>query len=406
MASTIAIHVGGTGIRLGRQLWDVLFAEHGVSRNGTATTQSIGSGADFFAPAGGTRFVPRAIVTDSDTDAIGALSGWTHRSLLKPDNIVFGSSSCSNNFATGYLRRTDLRDDVLTRVNATVADSPLGDLTFLLTHSLAGGTGGGLTAAIVDELRSQHPSATIICCAVIRNRSGSSIPTQPYNEICALDRLQRMADLVVLLDNQMLAEAVNSKFGTIPSGFVGHNKLAARALGLFTSPARLPVRHPIGFRELTRTLAPFPSLNLVGLAMETWGKSTNGDLVAAVRQTHNRISGIPTARNKVLSPMFIASKGRKLSATTLRKDSRLQIPTWYPPAVSVAKTRSPDGSSLLVENSTGVNARLHGIVAQFDRLFKRNAFLHLYQGDGLSKAAMASARKNVNDLATAYENAG
>ena len=406
MASTIAIHVGGTGIRLGRQLWDVLFAEHGVSHNGTATTQSIGSGTGFFAPAGATRFVPRAIVTDSDTDAIGALSGWTHRVLLKPDNIVAGSSSCSNNFATGYLRRTDLRDDVLTRVNATVASSPQGNLTFLLTHSLAGGTGGGLTAAIVDELRSQHPSATIICCAVVRNRSGSSIPTQPYNEICALDRLQRMADLVVLLDNQMLAGAVNSKFGTIPSGFVGHNQLAARALGLFTSPARLPARHPIGFRELTRTLAPFPSLNLVGLAMETWGKSTNGDLVAATRQAHNRISGIPSARNKVLSPMFIASKGRKLSATTLRKDSRLQLPTWYPPAVSVAKTRSQDGSSLLVENSTGVHARLRGIVGQFDRLFKRNAFLHLYQGDGLSKAAMADARKNINDLATAYENAG
>lgn len=405
MASTIAIHVGGTGIRLGRRLWDVLFSEHGVSPNGTATTQSIGSGVDFFAPAGSTRFVPRAIVTDSDTDAIGALSGWTHRSLLKPDNIVSGTSSCSNNFATGYLRRTDLRDDVLTRVNATVADSPAGELTFLLTHSLAGGTGGGLTAAIVDELRSQHASATIICCAVVRNRTGSSIPTQPYNEICALDRLQRQADLVVLLDNQMLAGAVSSKFVTAPSGFVGHNKLAARALGLFTSPARLPVRDPIGFRQLTRTLAPFPSLNLVGLAMETWGKSTD-DVVAAVRQTHNRISGIPTARNKLLSPVFIAPKGRKLSATTLRKDSRLQIPTWYPPAVCVAKTRSPDGSSLLVENSTGVHARLRGIVTQFDRLFKRDAFLHLYQGHGLSKGEMANARKNVSDLATAYKTAG
>ncbi len=406
MASTIAIHVGGTGIRLGRQLWDVLFSEHGVSHNGTATTQSIGSGTGFFAPASGTRFVPRAIVTDSDTDAIGALSGWTHRGLLKPDNIVSGSSSCSNNFATGYRRRTDLRDDVLARVNATVADSPAGNLTFLLTHSLAGGTGGGLTAAIVDELRSQHPSATIVCCAVLRNRSDTSVPTQPYNEVCALDRLQRTADLVVLLDNQMLAAAVTSKFGSIPSDFVGHNKLAARALGLFTSPARLPVRNPIEFRELTGTLAPFPGLNLVGLAMETWGKSTDGDLVAAVRQAHNRISGIPSTRSKLLSPMFIASKGRKLSATALRKDSRLRIPTWYPPAVSVAKTRSPDDSSLLVENSTGVRARLRGIVAQFDRLFKRDAFVHLYEGHGFSKGEMANARKNINDLATAYENAG
>ena len=140
--------------------------------------------------------------------------------------------------------------------------------------------------------------------------------------------------------------------------------------------------------------------------METWGKPTGGDLVASVHQTHNRISGIPAARNKVLSPMFIAPKGRKPSATKLRKDSRLKLPSWYPLAVCVAKTRSPDSSSLLVENSTGVHARLRGIVAQFDRLFKRDAFLHLYQGHGLSKAAMADARKNINDLATAYENAG
>ncbi len=78
MASTIAIHVGGTDIRLGQQLWDVLLAEHGVSHTGAATTESLGSGADFFAPAVGGRFVPRAIVTDSDTDAIGSLrKRWT-----------------------------------------------------------------------------------------------------------------------------------------------------------------------------------------------------------------------------------------------------------------------------------------------------------------------------------------
>jgi len=405
MASTISIHVGGTGIRLGQRLWDVIFADHGVSASGSVTGQSVGSGSGFLAKTG-TRFVPRAIVADSDTDAIGALSSWSHRSLLKPDNIVFGSASCANNFATGYLHRTSLRDDVLTRVNATVASVSDDNPTFLLTHSLAGGTGGGLTAALVQELRSQHPGSTIVCCGVLRDKSLSSIAVAPYNEVFALDKIHQFADLVVVLDNAALTASVTAKFGQVASNYTGHNQLAARALGLLTSANRLPVRESLGFRQLARTLTPFTDLKLVGLAMGTWGSSASSDLVAGLQTGHNRISGIRVSGNKLLSPMFITSKRRKLSATEFRSDSRLRIPSWYPPAVPVVETRSTDASSLLVENNTGVHHRLTALVTEFDRMFKRKAFLHYYKGKGLSELMMAQARKNVFDLAKGFKDAG
>jgi hypothetical protein len=347
--------------------------------------------------------VPRAIFVDTEIDALNELSSWSYRPALRPDNILFSATSSAGNFAKGLNRQDTLRDQVMSAVASPANANGDGSPTFLLTHSLAGGAGGGLGAAIVQRLRTAHPNATIVCCSILSDAFQQGV-TRPYNEVMALNAIRSSADLVVILDNKMLAAATQQKFGQVTTDFTHHNKLAARALGLMTCPLRLPTRSAIDLRELARTLTPFATLNLAGLAIEGWSTTNpTPDLVASLRTTYNRIGGHLASDGTLLSPVFIAPSKRSLSGATLRADKRLGLPTWFPPAPLVLNTRSRDPAVLLVESNTGIHKRLDGLLTDFDRLFKRKAHLQQYVANGVSNSYMANAFTRLRALSTAYQ---
>ena len=54
-------------------------------------------------------------------------------------------------------------------------------------------------------------------------------------------------------------------------------------------------------------------------------------------------------------------------------------------------------------NHTGISQIFKRIIKQFDILFERQAFLHWYTDEGMSEIDLKSARDNVYQLVTEYE---
>lgn len=402
MRDVVSIHIGGAGIALGGRMWEALYDQHAISPSGQTSALSA-AGDSFFLKAGTTRFVPRAVLVDSRTDDANAFRASSHGGLIKPDNVVVSNTGFGSGFARGYLKGKTLRDQAVTRAN-TMLGASSDDPILLVTHSLAGATGGGLGAAIVERLRAVHPTATIVCASVLGDASDRANAVQPYNEVLALNAIRTKADLVVVLDNAMLKNAAKSAFGVSSSaGFTNENRVIGRALAGLTAPARVPLTSRMELRELARALTPKAGLNLAGLSIV--GRKASSDIVTNVLSASNRIGGYRPSDGKSLSPVFIVPKSTSVSPTDLRSDPRLRIAPWFPLAPLVVRTRSVNPSVVLAESHTGIRKRLTGIVGEFDALIKRNAFTHLYTGEGLTKSQMTAARRGLADLALAYQRA-
>jgi len=78
--------------------------------------------------------------------------------------------------------------------------------SFLLLHSLGGGSGSGLGSRILEHVRGEYPLNTIATVSVAPRSAGDS-PLQSLNSIMALSFLQAYADVVLVYDNQSTLEA-------------------------------------------------------------------------------------------------------------------------------------------------------------------------------------------------------
>jgi tubulin beta len=75
--------------------------------------------------------------------------------------------------------------------------------------------------------------------------------------------------------------------------------------------------------------------------------------------------------------------------------------------IGVAET-APDGfasSGLALVNHTGIAAVFERLVTQFDIMFDNHAYTHWYEGAGVSREMMASARDSIAAMAKSYRDA-
>lgn len=69
---------------------------------------------------------------------------------------------------------------------------------FIMTHSIAGGTGSGMGSYMLEHLNSHFPKKLIQTFSVFPNLEDTSdVVVQPYNSLLTLKRLTLNADCVV-----------------------------------------------------------------------------------------------------------------------------------------------------------------------------------------------------------------
>jgi len=127
----------------------------------------------------------------------------SHRWRYDANSALAFQSGSGNNWARGYNTYGGLvRDEALelVRREAERCDHLGG---FLLTQSLAGGTGAGLGAFVAEAIRDEHRGATILNHCVWPYESGEVI-VQSYNTLLTLSSLLDASDGVCIVQNEEL----------------------------------------------------------------------------------------------------------------------------------------------------------------------------------------------------------
>jgi tubulin gamma len=302
---------------------------------------------------------------------------------------------------------------------------------FVLTHSIAGGTGSGMGSYLLEKLQDHFPKKLVTTYSVFPNwdQSQSDVVVQPYNSVLTLKRLTLHADAVVVLDNTALNRIAEERL-RIENPSVDHiNSLVATIMAASTTTLRYPGYMNNDLIGLLASLIPTPRchflmsgytpLNVADAAPPTIRKTTVLDVMRRLSQPKNIMVSADTRSGCYISMLNII-QGNDVDPTQIHKALQrirerqlIKFIPWGPASIQVALARkspyletSHKVSGFLLANHTSMAELFDRLLHQYDVIRKRNAFVDVYKREPMfadSLDEFDDSRETVQQLVHEYQ---
>ena len=289
----IMLQLGQCGNQIGFEFWKKLCKEHGISNEGTEWGYYLASlfflpysgilqehaseGIDrkdvFFYQADDEHYIPRSVLLDLEPRVINTIMNSEYKKLYNPENIYLAKDGggAGNNWASGFSQGEGLHEEVFDIIDreAEGSDSLEG---FVLTHSIAGGTGSGMGSYVLEKLADRFPKKLVQTYSVFPNQEDkgdnamgyvSDVVVQPYNSILTLKRLTQSADCVVVLDNTALNRIATDRLHINNPSLTQINELVSTIMSVSTTTLRYPSYMNNDLIGLIAPLIPTPRLHFL-----------------------------------------------------------------------------------------------------------------------------------------------
>lgn len=414
----VTLQVGQCGNQVGTEFWKKLCSEHGINNDGIVEEYATQSGDRkdvFFYQADDERYIPRACLIDLEPRVINGIQNSEVRNLFNPENVFLSDhgGGAGNNWASGYHQGEGVQEDILDMIDREVgySDSLEG---FTLCHSIAGGTGSGMGSWLLEALNDRYPKKLVQTYSVFPNQSESSdVVVQPYNSLLTLKRLTLNADAVVVLDNTALNRIATERLHISNPSFTQVNSLVSTVMAASTATLRYPGYMNNDLVGLLASLIPVPqchflmcgytpltldaeTLHAAGAAASIVRKTTVLDVMRRLLQPKNlMVSASARAKDydksKYISILNIIQGDvdptqLHQSLMRIRERKLANFIDWGPASIQVALSRKSPFvrsahrvSGLMLANHTSIRHLFNRTLSQFDKLFKRNAFVDNYK---------------------------
>ncbi|AYU83878.1 delta tubulin, putative [Leishmania donovani] len=161
---------------------------------------------------------------------------------LAPQQCVTRGEGSANNWAFGYHQQGQSRRDAIVECLRRESEQQ-GTVvsTFHVLHSIAGGTGSGVSCLVAEEIKTMFPRSMLLHSVVWPFRCGEVV-TQWYNVVMAVSTLGGLADGVFIAYNDAIAEELKgarANRGFKDAGEVSFQLINQRISGVL-APLHLP----------------------------------------------------------------------------------------------------------------------------------------------------------------------
>lgn len=441
----IMLQLGQCGNQIGFEFWKKLCKEHGISPEGILeehATDGLDRKDVFFYQADDEHYIPRSVLLDLEPRVINNIMNSEYKKLYNPENVYLAKDGggAGNNWASGFSQGGKLYEEVFDIIDreADGSDSLEG---FVLTHSIAGGTGSGMGSYILERLADRYPKKLVQTYSVFPNQETthdaasnigvSDVVVQPYNSLLTLKRLTKSADCVVVLDNTALNRIATDRLHIANPSFSQINELVSTIMSVSTTTLRYPSYMNNDLIGLIAPLIPTPNLHflMTGYTPLTTAadshsavrKTTVLDVMRRLLQPKNMMVSTPSYDKKVqhcyISILNIIQG--EVDPTQVHKSlQRIRerklagfIP-WGPASIQVALSRKSPYiqtahrvSGLMLANHTSIACLFQRALRDYDKLRKREAFIEQFRkeemfADGLEE--MDDSREVVQNLVDEY----
>lgn len=203
----VTIQVGQCGNQIGARFWELALREHAAYNAKGVYDEPLSS---FFRNVD-TRYEPprplpvgdgtggirclkaRSVIVDMEEGVINEMLKGPLGEVLDNQLRLSDVSGAGNNWAHGHWGYgPQYRDALLDRVTSAVEECDSLQ-SFLLLHSLGGGTGSGLGTYILGLLEDEFPAAFRFTASVFPSED-DDVVTSPYNALLSLAQLAEHAD--------------------------------------------------------------------------------------------------------------------------------------------------------------------------------------------------------------------
>jgi len=442
----IMLQLGQCGNQIGFEFWKKLCKEHGISPEGILeehATEGLDRKDVFFYQADDEHYIPRSVLLDLEPRVINNIMNSEYNKLYNPENVYLAKDGggAGNNWASGYSQGGKLNEEIFDIIDreAEGSDSLEG---FVLTHSIAGGTGSGMGSYILERLSDRFPKKLVQTYSVFPNQETSNDPSaantigvsdvvvQPYNSLLTLKRLTNSADCVVVLDNTALNRIAVDRLRIEQPSFTQINELVSTIMSVSTTTLRYPSYMNNDLIGLIAPLIPTPNLhflmtgytplNTEGGDHATVRKTTVLDVMRRLLQPKNMM--VSTSVDKKIQHCYISilniiqgevdpTQVHK-SLQRIRERKLANFIPWGPASIQVALSRKspyvPSAhrvSGLMLANHTSISSLFQRALRDYDKLRKREAFIEQFRkeemfADNLDE--MDSSREVVQSLVDEY----
>ncbi|MEM6270015.1 MAG: hypothetical protein AAF998_11300 [Bacteroidota bacterium] len=426
MSKIIPIHIGETGIRLGERFW-----EHLIHLNQQWGHDELLSR---FGSVNNHQYFPYGIYVDTGYHGrwpgyFPNEDGFYRKSNLLEEHAFTRSGDTTGSYAYGFSGGGNLLDSVQLllwriedehRYNQEIEG-------FVLFMSAAGGTGSGVGAALLEQLKKRYPQKKVVSIVVYDSATESRAPlTYIYNQLFLTQKLAECSDATIVLDNHAIAKKAESAFRSAVPNYTHWNlileRVVFRIMGHFFSERDTVtgfvdafVRKP-GCSFLTAAFTP-----ILGTGQDpVYARTVQGmveraysfsDLLVDIGRKVDRledtflsfsqaVGGNDSAR---LSASYIMSMlaGKMINALKgMALGSELPF---YKRAGSTLQELPYDVTLLMNSPSIFKDFLVHRILDPFDRLYARKAFVHHTESYLINEPYFLEAREKLGFLVQDYE---
>ncbi len=157
--------------------------------------------------------------------------------------------------SVGYEEGEKCHDEIMDMIDreADNSDSLEG---FVLTHSIAGGTGSGFGSFLLEAMNDRYQKKLIQTYSVYPNEN--DVVIQPYNCILSMKRLTLNADAVVVIDNCALTRMVTDRLKLKDPTVAQMNAIVSTIMAASTTTLRYPGYMNNDLMGLVASLIPTP----------------------------------------------------------------------------------------------------------------------------------------------------
>lgn len=401
----VTLQVGQCGNQIGSEFWTRLCAEHGIGDDGILTEKAI-NGTDrkdvFFYQADDETYIPRALLIDLEPRVIEGLKSGRFKHLWNPENFYIDSSGggAGNNWALGYSIASNVYEKVLEMVDREAEGSESLE-GFILTHSIAGGTGSGFGSYLLEQLNDRYPKKLIQTYSVFPNTVNADVVVQPYNSLLSLKRLILNADSTVVVDNTALNRIAEERLDLHDPSFKETNAIVSTVMAASTTSLRYPGYMNNDLVGLIASLVPTPRchflmtaftpLNINQQVVSRIRRTSVLDVMRRLLQVKNLMVSVGTKNGCYLSILNIIQgdvdpTDVHKSLQRIREKKLVKFINWGPAGIQVALSKQSPYveykhrvSGLMMANHSNIHSLFGRMLHDYNKLRNRRAFLQQYE---------------------------
>ncbi|SCV99815.1 LAFE_0B03114g1_1 [Lachancea fermentati] len=403
----ITLQIGQCGNQVGKQFWSQLTREHGIERDGQSrpfdSPQAVREDDTniFFRQDDFNRYTPRAFLFDLEPSAIGDVQN-SFPGLFNERNIWVSKDElgAGNTWSKGYDYGLENQDEFINMIDREI-DGTEHFEGFQLIHSVAGGTGSGLGSNFLEALSDRYHKKLTTTYSVFPSNE-SEVVIQPYNTILTLRRLIENSDASVVFDNNALLNLASKVFKDSNASYAQTNQLIASVLSSTTNSLRFPGYMFNSLPSIFSTLIPTADLHFLVPSFtpfttdfipdaKEFKRSTAYDVILDLFDKNNSMV-LRRSDSPIYLGIFDALQGtvdqNDVMKAMAKAQQRVKSPSWSSSSLHVnigrksPYNKSPNSdnvSGMMLGNTTSVTSLLQTACNSFDVLFKKGAFLHMYQ---------------------------